>query len=147
METLVAQHPNFLVLRLPQAAGASPNPHTLLNFLYARIARSEAFSVWRHAYRNILDVDDVARIADRLIADPATRRGVINLANPTSYSMPDIVAAMERVTGKPAIHELLERGGHYRIDVAPMLRTLAGEDIGLGGDYLDRVLEKYYGKA
>jgi nucleoside-diphosphate-sugar epimerase len=147
MESLVAQHPAYLILRLPQVAGVTPNPHTLLNFLHARIARSEAFSVWRNAYRNILDVEDVAAITDRLIADPALRRITMNLANPTSYSMPEIVAAMERVAGKRAVYDVLERGHHYQIDVEPMLRVLSGEDIGLNNDYLDRILRKYYERA
>ncbi len=67
MEQLVAQRPGHIILRLPQVAGKSPNPHTLLNYLHARIARSEAFSVWRNAYRNIIDIDDVATLAGLLI--------------------------------------------------------------------------------
>lgn len=144
MEALVARHPNHLILRLPQVAGTTTNPHTLLNFLHSRIVRSEAFSVWRNAYRNILDVDDAAEIACELIADPAIRGTSMNIACATSYPMPEIVAAMERAVGKRAIHDTLDRGCHYRIDVEPLLRALPGKDLDFGGDYLNRITRKYY---
>lgn len=69
MEELVATHPRHLVLRLPQIVGRTPNPHTLLNFPYARISRSEAFNLWMRAKRNIIDIADVEAIAAQLIAD------------------------------------------------------------------------------
>jgi nucleoside-diphosphate-sugar epimerase len=146
MEQLVAKHPHALILRLPQLAGNTSNPHTLLNFLYARIARGEAFSVWRNAYRNIIDVKDVATLTGLLIDDAAMRRCTLNLANPDSYVMQDIVRAMEQVVGKPAIYDVLERGYHYQIDVAVMLSILSKTDIIFDNHYLNRVLSKYYEK-
>src|ERR1051326_3498083 len=58
----LAQERRHLIVRLPQTAGISPNPHTLLNYLYARISRSERFDLWRFATRNVIDIEDVARI-------------------------------------------------------------------------------------
>ena len=63
MEKIVEEHPRYLILRLPQTAGKTENPHTLLNYIFARIIRSERFQVWKNARRNIIDVDDVVRIA------------------------------------------------------------------------------------
>lgn len=147
MEQLVARHPNHLILRLPQVAGVTPNPHTLLNFLHARISRSETFSLWRNAHRNILDVEDVAEITEQLCADPGMRRLTMNVANPISYSMPEIVRAMEQVVGKRALYDEFQRGNHYRIAVEPMLRALGAKDIGFGDDYLNRIIRKYYEPA
>jgi len=146
MEEQVAQHPNFLILRLPQLAGNTTNPHTLLNFLYERIVRGEAFSVWRNAYRNIIDVKDVATLAGLLIDNPAMRRCTLNLANPVSYVMQDIVRAMEQVVGKSATYEVVERGYQYSIDVAVMLSLLTKTDISFDNNYLNRVLREYYEK-
>jgi len=67
MEQMVSAHSRNLILRLPQVAGKTPNPHTLLNFLYGRIARSESFNLWSKARRNIIDVADVTAIAEQLI--------------------------------------------------------------------------------
>ena len=58
MEALVATHRRHVIVRLPQIAGATPNPHTLLNYLFARVSRSEAFTAWRNASRNVIDIDD-----------------------------------------------------------------------------------------
>jgi nucleoside-diphosphate-sugar epimerase len=69
MEQLSFSHPRHLIIRLPQIAGKSPNPHARLNYLYARISRSESFELWLKAKRNIIDVDDVVTIASHLLAD------------------------------------------------------------------------------
>ncbi len=146
MEALVARHPRHLILRLPQVAGRTPNPHTLLNYLYARISRSESFRLWRNARRNIIDVDDVAAITARLIADPAARNLTLNVANPSSYTMADIVGAMEKAVGKHAIYESAERGSGYPIDTRAISPLLEDAGVKFGPDYLERVLDKYYGK-
>lgn len=147
MERLVVAHPHHLILRLPQVAGKTPNPHTLLNFLYARISRSEAFSLWKNAKRNIIDIDDVAAIASQFIADDSVRNVTINIANPISYSMIDIVGAMERAVGKRAIYYLVERGSEYTIDTSAILPLLESAGVEFGSNYLEKVMGKYYGKS
>lgn len=144
MEHLVCAHPRHLILRLPQVAGRTPNPHTLLNFLYARIARSEAFRLWKNAKRNIIDIDDVAPIASQLIADKTARNITLNIANPVCYPMNDIVNAMEHVVGKRAMYVVVERGSGYSIDITPMLAILDKTSVKFGDDYLVQVIGKYY---
>ena len=147
MEQLAATHPRYLILRLPQVAGRTPNPHTLLNFLYAHIARSEAFQLWNKARRNIIDVDDVAAIANLLIEDTSARNITVNIANPVSYAMADIVGAMERVVGKRAIYDLVERGSEYTIDTSAIRSALDKANVQFGDGYLETVIGKYYAKA
>ena len=147
MEQLVAKHPRYLILRLPQVAGITPNPHTLLNYLYAHIARSEAFQLWNKATRNIIDVDDVAAIARLLIADPAARNLIVNVANPANYAMSDIVATMERIVGKRAIYGAIERGAEYFIDTHMIRPLLDKAGVTFGDNYLERIIGKYYAKA
>lgn len=144
MEKLVSAHPHHLILRLPQVAGKTPNPHTLLNYLYARISRSESFSLWRNAKRNIIDVDDVATIARHLLADASFRNITLNIANSASYPMIDIVQAMERIVGKQAIYEIVERGSEYPIDIGNILPILSKTAIKFDNSYLDRTIGKYY---
>lgn len=146
MEQLVSMHPRHLILRLPQVAGKTPNPHTLLNYLYARISRSESFMLWRKAKRNIIDVDDVVAIAHELLADTSMRNVTLNIANPTSYPMIDIVHAMERVAGKQAIYDIAERGSGYLIDIGMIRPILDKTAIRFDDNYLERVIGKYYGE-
>ena len=144
MEQLVFAHPRHLVLRLPQVAGRTPNPHTLLNYLYARISRSESFSLWGKAKRNIIDVDDIAVVTKHLIADDSMRNIVLNVANPINYPMIDIVSAMEAVTGKLGIYDVLERGSEYQIDTSALLPVFDKVGINFEDGYLERVITKYY---
>jgi nucleoside-diphosphate-sugar epimerase len=146
MEQRACTHPQNLILRLPQVAGRTPNPHTLLNFLYARIARSESFNLWSKAKRNIIDVDDAAAIAQRLIANNSMRNTTVNIANVVNYSMADIVSAMECVTGKRAVYEVVERGSDYFIDTSIILPVLEEADVKFGNDYLENTISRYYEK-
>jgi len=145
MERIVGTHPRYLIFRLPQVVGKTPNPHTLLNFLYARIARSERFTVWRNARRNVIDVDDVVSIARQLIADDSMRNTTLNIANPLSHTVIAIVQALEETVGKPAVYDLVNCGSEYTIDAREA--TLAAVKVGVvfSGDYLNKVMGKYYG--
>jgi len=144
MEELVSKSPNYLILRLPQVVGHTPNPHTLLNFLYARIARSEAFSVWSDAYRNVIDVDDVVKIAHLILQDGLLHNTVINIANPNIYSMGEIVTAMEAFVGKPAIYDVIKRGLKYMIDINTTQPYINQLNLQFNHEYLSTVIAKYY---
>jgi nucleoside-diphosphate-sugar epimerase len=145
MEKMVAGRASYLICRLPQVAGKTPNPNTLLNYLYAKISRSEAFSLWSKARRNIIDVDDVADIVYQALVDREFRNTILNIANPVCHSMFDIVKAMERVVGKSAIYYATERGTSYTIDTQRIQGIAEKKGIDFGDNYLDRVLDKYYG--
>jgi nucleoside-diphosphate-sugar epimerase len=147
MEQLVQEHLGNLILRLPQVAGRTPNPHTLLNFLYARISRSETFSLWSKAKRNIIDVDDIVLIAKDLIDDRIARNAIWNIANPISYSMPDIVHAMEDVIGKHAIFDVVDYGSEYFIDIEGISSILGKNPAIFDRQYLKRTIDKYYKNA
>ncbi len=146
MEKLVTTHPNFLILRLPQVAGRTENPHTLLNYLYARIARSESFCLWSQAKRNVIDVDDVASITDLLIANGTTRNKFFNIANVVNNSVLEIVSTMEQVVGKPAIYHTKVRGSEYHININDTLQIIDKAGLNFGNGYLLKVIKKYYGQ-
>lgn len=146
MEKLVAERKRHLILRLPQLAGATPNPHTLLNYLYARIVRSERFTIWTGATRNIIDVDDVASIATDLVVAEKACGETINIANSENSSIFDIVRSMESVLGHRAIFDIIDRGASYAIAVDRIQAALRRCRIAFSGDYLLRTIGKYYGQ-
>ena len=145
MEALVRHHPRHLILRLPQVAGHTPNPHTLLNFLHARISRSEKFEIWERSTRNILDIEDIATLVGHLVLREGAVGETINVANPGSVSVSDIVAEMEKVVGKPAVFATRASGSSYSIDCARLESAIGHSGVNLQGNYLERVLKKYYG--
>lgn len=145
METRVLDHPGGLVLRLPQVVGDTPNPHTLTNFLRDRILHETAFSVWEHAERNLVDVDDVARIGARLVEAHAGPRAVA-IAAPRPVRMPALVAMFERVLDRRAHFTLEPRGAPLRIDAAEAHAIAGTLGIDMDGDYVDRLIGKYYAR-
>ena len=144
MEKMVAEHPQYLILRLPQTAGRTENPHTLLNYIFARIIRSERFQVWKNARRNIIDVDDVVRIAIDLALQEGARRECINVANSSDNSMAEIVEMMAKVVGKKPIYDSVDKGNTYCIDTLRIRETVARCEVDFGSNYLEAVIEKYF---
>jgi nucleoside-diphosphate-sugar epimerase len=144
MEAVVRGHRGHLILRLPQVVGRTPNPHTLLNYLHARIARGERFAVWGKARRNIVDCDDVRAISMALI-DSGARAETINVANIDDYAMIDIVQTLERVCGGHAVYDVVDRGATYPIDVSRLRPFAVRAGVTFGDGYLENVLRKYYG--
>jgi dTDP-4-dehydrorhamnose reductase len=143
MESLVRGHPRHLIVRLPQVVGRTPNPHTLLNFLRARIVRGERFAVWGLARRNVIDCEDVATLAAGAI-DAGLRGRTLNIASTRDHSLIEIVQAIERVTDGHAVYDVIPRGGTYAIDVDPIRPFIAAAGIRFDQAYLENVLRKYY---
>jgi nucleoside-diphosphate-sugar epimerase len=144
MEKIVSEHPQYLILRLPQTAGKTENPHTLLNYIFTRIIRSERFQIWKNARRNIIDVDDVVRIAVGLALEEGVRRECINVANFSDYSMGDVVAKIEKVVGKKSIFDSLDKGETYPINTQRIYKIARRCGVDFGPYYLESVIRKYY---
>lgn len=146
MEALVRSSGNYAIFRLPQVIGKTPNPNTLANYLYKHIMSEAHFQVWRHARRNIIDVDDVAAIVTYLVRTDGIKGATINIACPFAISIPQLVKTFELVTGKKANYSFVEGGGRYTID--SNLATEAAKQIGVNFDdsYIEKLIRKYYGK-
>lgn len=144
MENMVRNHKGFLIVRLPQVAGITPNPHTLLNFLYGRLIRSERFTIWDKARRNIIDCSDAAIIVEALIKDD-WRCQTVNVANDLDYSILEITRVFESVLNKVALYDLVDRGGAYSIDTSLTTSYARAAGIRFDETYLERILRKYYG--
>jgi len=144
LEDVVRERQKHLIIRLPQVAGKTPNPHTLLNYLYSRIARSERFDLWRNSGRNIIDIDDVVSLILHLVVNEHVSAETINIANPRNYSLMEIVSAMETVTRHQAIYNTLDKGGQYAIDINRIAVAIRQCAIHFDDGYLLRTLHKYY---
>ena len=147
MEAVLAASPHpWLVLRLPLALGPEHRSPTLGNFLHGRISRNEAFEVWAGSTRYPIDVQDVLRIAARLISDRSTWNRVIDVAL-RHFAILDFVRALERITGKTARYNVVQKGAHYELH-CPEVAALAGElHLDFSEGYLERVLRKYFSEV
>lgn len=144
MEQRVLALDGGIVLRLPQVVGPSTNPHTLANFLADRISRGERFTVWARAERNLVDVEDVARIAAEMIGQ-ATPPTLLTIAGGESLPMPALVGLFERVLGRPALYDAEDRGAPLPVDASVALSIADRLGIDLGPGYARRVVRRYYG--
>lgn len=143
MEALVTGSGHGLVLRLPQVVGPTRNPNTLTNFLHDRIAAGARFVAWAGAERSLIDIDDIAAIGSRMI-DEGARPRPLSIAPFRSLSMREIVAIFERVLGRTANAEWMERGAPLHIDAVDAQRIAADIGIDLRDGYAERVIRKYY---
>jgi len=69
-----------------------------------------------------------------------------NSQNKLAYPMAEIVSAMERVVGKRAVYEVVERGSEYLIDTGAMSLVLDQAGVKFGSDYLVKTINNYYGE-
>jgi nucleoside-diphosphate-sugar epimerase len=118
MEALItARNRQMAIIRLPQVVGSTPNPYTLTNYLNEQITEGKPFQLWLRAWRNLIDVEDVAAIVAQLI-DHHWADGVItNVACPFSVPVPELVHTFEQVLGRRAQYTEVDAGDHYQLDV------------------------------
>ena len=140
LEALVKERSGYLICRLPIVAGKTTNPHTLLNYLHSRIGRSERFDLIPEARRNIIDTTDIGSIVKWLLKTGAENE-TVNVAAPMDYSMRQIVAAFEELTGKRAYTSEHPGSPDLPVDVSRIKEA----PVCWSGDYLGDVLRRYYG--
>ena len=145
MELLVRRAERYAIFRLPQVVGFTPNPNTLTNYLYKQVTSGTAFQVWRHAKRNLIDVDDVASIANHMISNSFSENITTNIATPFPISILDLVKTFELVLGKKANYIIVDTGGTYEIDVDLAVEVASKFGIDFDEIYVENLIRKYYG--
>lgn len=145
MEELVGSCNNFLIIRLPQLVGFTRNPYTLTNFLFNKIIHGVSFEVYRSAYRNILDIDHATLMSVHAINDCNLNNNIVNIANPKSIHILDLIKIMEFVLNKSADYKLINGGS--KIDLLENYSESVADSLGINFDcnYEKFVVEKYYG--
>jgi len=145
MESLLrAEAKSYSIFRLSNLAGASANPYTILNFLYNAIHNGIPFDLWKNSERNIIDAEDVFRIADFILRHHLFENDTVNIANIHNYPVPYMVASIEKFCHKKAVFTEKEKGSTFEIDTTAIRDIIASLDIRFDEQYLPAVLKKYY---
>jgi nucleoside-diphosphate-sugar epimerase len=144
MEELVLSHPAGCVIRLPQLAGPNAPSNTLLSALVSKIKADEEVQIWSNAVRNIIDVDDVVKIVDALQLEGLANNRVINVANPLSIKVTDLINVIESALHLDARVVLIPKGARYEIDTEAMLAAAESAKVYFGENYLLETIAKYY---
>ena len=146
IEKRVGQQKHFHIFRLPLVIGKSENPNTLTNYFHHRLRRKQPLVVWEDAERNLIDVEDVYKIASLIIDGGLLKNRIANIAATTNIRVVDIVKLMAGITGEKPISKI-EKGhqkSRYSIDVAPILPLIEQAGIDFENNYHLSVLRKYY---
>jgi nucleoside-diphosphate-sugar epimerase len=138
---------NFTVVRLPNIVGGPGNPRLLVNYLFDCIAQGRPFSIWQHARRNLLGVDDACVMVDHVLRHGQARNRTVAIANPHFAEVLDLVRAIERHMGKTAHYDVQPGGGTPEIDTALSREIAAKAGVAFGDGYLERLLQRYYPRS
>ena len=145
MERLVMDRRGGVVFRLPQVVGHGGNPKTLTNFLYSSIRDGSHFSVLESAERNLIDLDHITDIVNRLITDPPAN--CIPIMSEKSMRVIEIVRIFEEVLVRKANIAMIPGGIPMPSDTRLIASVSTELGIDLTGNYAERVLRKYYCNA
>lgn len=144
MEEYVLGHPGGQVIRLPQLAGPNAPASTLISFLVSKVRAKAKIIVWENAYRNVIDIDHAALIVNEYLLGPYSSERIINVANPYSVSVMQLVKHIEFFLGIEASINAVSRGDRYFIDISHIRPVIQSLGIAFGDKYIHNVLRKYY---
>ena len=145
LEELISEKCNqFQIFRVSNLVGKSGNPNTVLNFFIHHIRNKINFDLWCNASRNLLDIDDMYTIVDHILQQQFYTKEIINIANPLSYNVKEIVAAIESLWHIKANYIPIEKGSSFAINIDLVLPVIQKLDIHFENDYLINLLKKYY---
>lgn len=144
MERLIlASGVPYLIFRLPQLL-APPGEGGLVDVLASAIQSGARFDVWQGATRNFIDIDDVYSIVHRLLSSGRHVNQLINVANPRSTKVSELIGVLERRYQKSGNFNYIERGTPSAIDIRAIAPIVSELGIAFGPDYLQKGVNKYY---
>ncbi len=86
MEQLIReQASSYTIFRVSNPVGITNNQHTVLNFFVQHIRDGSKLDVWQYASRNLIDLDDMFSLCDRILEEKLFRNATVNIANPVNY--------------------------------------------------------------
>ncbi len=143
-EWIAANCGSWSIFRLSNVVGRTPNAFTVLNFFVNAVRSGEAFRLWTGSTRNLIDIDDVVQIVTAALEAGLSQHRILNVANPESYPVPRIVAAVETYLGRNGNYEPVDFGADFSIDTTAIRPLLQARDLAFGPGYLEGLLHKYY---
>ncbi|MDD3834991.1 MAG: NAD-dependent epimerase/dehydratase family protein [Sulfurimonas sp.] len=144
MEELIEKScKRYFIFRLSQVVGEGSSP-TLINFIVNKLQNRELFHVWKNSTRNLIDVDDVFKVADYLIKNNLYANEITNIATPISLSIFHIVEIIEELLGLRGDYEILPRGGSYDIDTLKIAHLFDEMLVCFDEKYPSMIIKKYF---
>lgn len=145
MEKIITENqPHYLIFRVSNPVGNTANQNTFLNFFINHIKSKTIFPVWKNAYRNIIDIDDMYKVCSLIIQNNLHRNSIINIANTANYKITEIISIIEDYFGTKGNYDFKDKGNAPVIDTSALLPLYSELNISFTEDYLFQLLNKYF---
>ena len=132
-------------MRLPNVAGKTKNPNTLINFVYNCAQREQKIDIQLKASRYLIEVADIFSYMDKLIVGEAELNKTVNLIIAEKLSVLQIVESFEGHLGKNIEKEILSNAGSdYLLELDNVFNKYGICNLINGKEYLDSLIDKYY---
>jgi len=145
MEKLIGMEAGrYLIIRTSNVVGNSRQAGNLMNFIFRNLQTGTHFDVWTKTSRNLIDVSDLALMADAAIQQGEQNK-VLYLTHPADIPIYSIVRHFEALSGLKGNYTLTEKGVYYRSDksLAEQLFTRLGLETD-PDNYTKGLIEKYF---
>ena len=136
---------NYIIVRTSNLVGNNPwNKHTLFNYLYNSLTAGTEIKVIESMMRNILDTDHFIDLFNYYLHHLHQKNDIVDIINPVSYNMTEILNAFETVFSKKFNKDQSEDNiAYFKAPVTLSLALVKKCNIDLD-NYLSDVLHKYY---
>lgn len=132
---------NYNIFRLPQVLGKN-NKNQLIGFLYESIKLEKPFQLF-DIERNIIDIQDVFIMINKILEENIFKNKIINIANPKNIKVLDLVNILEKMIEKKAKYHIVKKNGEFIIDIKNIEPIISDLDI-FAQNYLESRIKKYY---
>ena len=143
MEDIIKEHSNnYYIFRIPQLFGDFILHKTLINFIYKSIEHNHKFNIYDEAYRYVIEINDVRKLVESYLNFDSCM--TVDLANPYRYKVLDIVQIFEKLLGKKAYYEVIQKEDKYILDLTSLEKFIKEKriDIDFGEEYLIKKLRE-----
>jgi nucleoside-diphosphate-sugar epimerase len=145
MEELIKENfARFMIFRLSNLVGFTTNFHTVFNFFVRHILQDLPFVLWKNAYRNLIDVQDVVALVKHFATEGDYINQTINVAHPVSYKATEIVARIEHFFKRKANYTAVDKGSFFTIDTTLVEQVTSKIGLDFSEGYIDKLLHRYY---
>lgn len=137
---------SYSIFRLPQIIGKTTNKHSLINFFVNAIMQEKSIEVWEYAYKNLITIDDIFMIVDFLLKNNLSNDKAVNVVNPHSYSVQQIIVSLENILNKKCNYHMIKKGYKPEYDTEVCCEAIFHIGNMFEEDYLSESLNKYVNK-
>jgi nucleoside-diphosphate-sugar epimerase len=138
---------NYIIIRLPQVVGKNRNKYTITNFIFNTVKEGKKFYLWENSKRNLIDIDDVSKIIKKYLLDKPKINSVINIFNPNSITVKDLLKIFSKILSKKIIFKVLKKK-NKNINLKSLKKNtfLPNKyyDNMKNNSYIKKILIKYY---